>query len=657
MNNDYDIAVKNADGVTIYYKYINNGTELEVTSNNNTKYSGVVVIPEEVTYMGTTRKVTRIGSYAFCLCQGLTHVTIPNSVTHIYGAAFDGCSGLTSIIIPNSVKNIWPCAFQSCSGLTSLSIPNSAIDDCAFAGCSGLTTIIIGKGVNYIGDQAFSGCSSLTTVISEIEDPIEIDTHVFDGIHSDANLIVPQGTKAKYQTTEEWNKFTNIVEVDGKCGDNAYYSYDSTTHTLTISGKGEIYHYFSLPSCEVDHVIIESGIYYIGEHFLEDSPASSITIPSSLTSIDDDSFWFGTVYITDLEAWFNINFHHNTGKANRLFLNGEEIKDLVIPNTVKYISGEGSVTWSGLTSVTIPNSVTSISSEAFQNCYNLTSIKVEDGNPYYDSRNNCNAIIDSNNQLIVGCKNTVIPNSVTSIGHCAFRGCTGLTSITIPNNVTSIGHYAFSNCSGLTSVNIPDKVTSIGDNAFFNCYSLVYISLSSKLTSIGEEAFRYCRNLIDIYCKATNVPNVAPSGFSNSGNITLHVPSESLNNYKSTEPWKNFESIVSLDNSDTQGGQKCSTPTISFSDGVIFFSSETPDVRYRWVISPLCGTNGTAYYNYSKINTQPVTLSVFATKSGYQNSDVATYVFPSLVGDVNQDGVVDVADHVKLSEIIMNQKQ
>ena len=204
-------------------------------------------------------------------------------------------------------------------------------------------------------------------------------------------------------------------------------------------------------------------------------------------------------------------------------------------------------------------------------------------------------------------------------------------------------------------MNIPDKVTSIGDNAFWDCYSLVYISLPSKLTSIGGYAFSYCNSLTDIYCKAKNVPNVGNHCFSNPGNIILHVPSESIDAYKSTEPWKNFKSIVSLDNSDTQGGQKCSKPTISFTEGRIVFSCETPDVSYRWVISTPRGTNGTAY-NYSIERLQPVTLSVFATKSGYQNSDVATYVFPSLAGDVNQDGVVNVADHVKLSEIIMGKE-
>ena len=120
---------------------------------------------------------------------------------------------------------------------------------------------------------------------------------------------------------------------------------------------------------------------------------------------------------------------------------------IIIPDSVTSI-GDNAFAWcTGLTSVTIPNSVTSIGDEAFSGCSGLTSLKVEDGNPKYDSRNNCNAIIESStNTLIAGCKTTTIPSSVTSIGEKAFAHCTDLTSITIPNSVTSIGNGAFSHC-------------------------------------------------------------------------------------------------------------------------------------------------------------------------------------------------------------------
>ena len=136
----YDIEVKNADGVTIYYNYTNDGAELAVTfcgtyyTDYPDEYTGKVVVPEEVTYMEKTRKVTSIGDYTFAYCTNLTSVTIPNTVTSIGEYAFYWCTGLTSISIPNSVTSIGEFAFDNCSGLTSITIPNSvtSISNAAF---------------------------------------------------------------------------------------------------------------------------------------------------------------------------------------------------------------------------------------------------------------------------------------------------------------------------------------------------------------------------------------------------------------------------------------------------------------------------------------------------------------------------------------------
>ena len=168
----HDIEVKNADGVTIYYNYINDGKELAVTFRGSKydsfskEYQGNVAIPEDVTYMNRTRKVTSIGSLAFYKCSYLTSVTIPNSVTSIGYDAFYGCSGLTSITIPNSVTSIGNNAFDGCSGLTSVTIPNSvtSIGEYAFQNCSGLTSITIPNSVTSIGYSAFYGCSGLTSI-------------------------------------------------------------------------------------------------------------------------------------------------------------------------------------------------------------------------------------------------------------------------------------------------------------------------------------------------------------------------------------------------------------------------------------------------------------------------------------------------------------
>ena len=274
----HDIEVKNADGVTIYYNYINDGAELEVTfrgsnsSDYSNEYQGNVVIPEEVTYMNRTRKVTSIGSHAFRHCYGLTSVTIPHSVTSIGRCAFYDCSGLTSVTIPNSVTSIGEYAFYECPSLTSITIPNSvtsignyafyecssltsvtipnsvtSIGGAAFAGCSGLTSVTIPNSVTSIGNYAFSGCSGLTsitipnsvtsigdaafngadisTVVSLIENPFKItgktsDLRTFSqNTFLNATLYVPKGTIDKYKATDGWKDFLFIEEGNGSGGD------------------------------------------------------------------------------------------------------------------------------------------------------------------------------------------------------------------------------------------------------------------------------------------------------------------------------------------------------------------------------------------------------------------------------------------------------
>ena len=195
---------------------------------------------------------------------------------------------------------------------------------------------------------------------------------------------------------------------------------------------------------------------------------------------------------------------------------------VVIPATVTYdgttypvTSIEAIAFWGSteLTNVDIPNSVTEIGQEAFGNCPGLTSIVVESGNPRFDSRNNCNAIIEAtDNELIAGCKNTIIPNSVTKIGNFAFEACSSLTSIVIPNSVTEIGHYAFYSCDSLTSIDIPNSVIEIGYGVFEDCPGLTSIVVESG--NPRYDSRNNCNAIIEtadntlIYgCKNTTIPN------------------------------------------------------------------------------------------------------------------------------------------------------
>ena len=261
----------------------------------------------------------------------------------------------------------------------------------------------------------------------------------------------------------------------------------------------------------------EFAVTYIGSLAFENcSSLTSIEIPNSVTSIGDHAFGECSS-LTSIEIPNSV-----TSIGSSTFYNCSSLTSIEIPNSVTYIGSSAFSSCSSLTSIEIPSSVTSIGENVFYGCSSLTSIIVESGNTVYDSRDNCNAIIETaTNTLIVGCQNTVIPNTVSfigdyafhgcssltsleipsgiiSIGDNAFEGCSSLTSIEIPNSVTSIGHSAFSNCSSLTSIEIPNSVTSIVSSAFYNCSSLTSIEIPNSVTSIGDNAFNYCSSLTSI---------------------------------------------------------------------------------------------------------------------------------------------------------------
>ena len=362
------------------------------------------------------------------------------------------------------LTSIGRLAFYYCFGLTSITIPNSvtSIGNFAFEACFGLTSITIPNSVTSIGQMAFWGCTNLTSITIP-NSVTSIGQEVFDGCPGLTSIVV-ENENTNYDSREDCNA---IIETN--------------TNTLIAGCK---------------NTIIPNSVTSIGSHAFDGcSGLTSITIPNSVTSIGNAAF----TYCIGLTS-------------------------ITIPNSVTSIGKDAFSYCNSLTSITIPNSVTGIGQMAFWGCSSLTLIAVENENTTYDSREDCNAIIEtSTNTLIAGCKNTIIPNSVTSIGSHAFDDCSGLTSITIPNSVTSIGQEAFRCCSNLTSVTIPNSVTSIGNFVFEYC---------SSLTSVT----------VDI-----NTPLAITSNtFSNRANATLYVPKGSKAAYQAADYWKEFKEIIEI---------------------------------------------------------------------------------------------------------------
>lgn len=385
------------------YVLINEGTEVEITGYTGTATE--LVIPSVI----DGKSVTSIGNGCFELGEEeestITDIAIPDSVTNIGRYAFYGCSSLTNITIPESITSIGESAFEDCTGLTSIKMPKNvtSIEYGVFQGCSGLTDITLPESVTSIGDYAFRGCRGLTDITIP-ESVTSIGMYAFEGCAELTDITIPK----------------SVISIDGQVfGDCAGLI------SIKVDDENPIYN--SNGNC---NAIIEANTLISG--------CVNTIIPESVTSIGDSAF---------------------EGCSG--------LTDITIPENVKSIGGFAFRDCIGLRNITIPKNVTSIGDSAFEGCSRLTSIKVDDGNSMYNSDGNCNAIIDTkSNTLIRGCVNTIIPESVTSIGDSAFDECTELTDITIPESVTSIGWYAFKGCTGLTDITIPESVTSIGGGAF-----------------------------------------------------------------------------------------------------------------------------------------------------------------------------------------------
>ena len=559
---------------------IANFTFLECTGLNS------ITIPNSVTSIGDgafsdcsalhsvnmpTNSLTAIGASAFANCYSLTSVTIPGSVTSIGSFAFGGCDGLTSIDIPNSVTNIGDAAFASCYGLTSITIgynvatigsnpfracynlntlqvesgninydsrngcnaiietetntliagckntiipntvkhignyafnncpfsniiiPNSvtSIGNYSFSYCQKLKNITIPNSVASIGMSAFYYCKSLESVTSLITTPFTLGSRTFVLSDSTATkyetLYVPVGTKALYEATDGWNKFNNIVEMEpaGLQDGDTFTEADITYQVISASEK----------TAQLKRGADVSGV---------------VNIPSEVNGFT----------VTAI------------GKA--AFRELRNITAVTIPNSVVTMERSVFDDCSNLISVSIPGSVTSIGVRLFTGCQKLTSVMVANDNPVYDSRNNCNAIIETaTNKLIVGSIASVIPESVVTIGPRAFEDIRGMVSVVIPEGVTGIEELAFVDCSDLKEVTLPSTLASISMNAFLECPSI------TKVTSLITTPFA-----IDKWTFGIEDSNYAdyfnPVVYNTA---TLYVPAGTSALYQATDGWNLFANI------------------------------------------------------------------------------------------------------------------
>ena len=614
------------DGIN--YKLISEAKGAEVISNSEV-YAGDVVVPSSVTYDGVEYRVTSIGESAFWGSY-VTSINIPSTVTSMKENAFRECYYLASVKISDLAAwcSIKFAGFYSnpLSRSTRLYLNDEEIKELvipegvasigrnAFYGCTGFTSVTIPNGVTSIGESAFSGCTGLTSVnISDLAAWCEIQ---FLGNESN-----PLSYAHKlYLNDEEITELTIPDDVT-MIGNNAFCGCTNLTFltipdNITAIGNAAFYGCTGLTSVTIPGSVTSIG----GSAFYNCTGLTTITIPSSVTSIGELAFYdcssLSCVNISDLAAWCEIQFEDYSSNplslAHKLYLNDEEIKELAIPDGVAGIRNYAFWNCTGLTSVSIPNTTTSLGNYAFYGCTGLTSFTIP------------NSVTSLGKGVFWNCTSltsVTIPNSVTSLGESVFDSCTSLTSVTIPNTMTSLGEYVFSSCTSLTSVTISNSVTEIKRKAFEHCSSLATIIIGGAISSISSQAFAYCPNLTDVYCHAESVPSTYYSVFEGSYTeyATLHVPASAIHDYQTNSPWSSFGSIVALDE-DTPETPKCATPTISYQNGELTFRSETEGVDF---VSEITDTDIRKNYEAKVSLTATYNISVYATKAGYKDSDVA----------------------------------
>jgi hypothetical protein len=419
-----------------------------------------------------------------------------------------------------NVTGIGVEAFWGMTKLTSIDIPNSvtSIGDRAFGKC-GFTTLILPTSLTSIGTYAFENCNKLQSITIP-KSVSYIGASPLIECAALKNIIVDKNNKT-------YNS-----------GDNCNAIIHTATNELIQGCKNTV-----IPNT-VTKICIEA--------FRGMTDLTSIDIPNSVTSIGDIAF----------------------GGC-------EKLTTFTIPNSITSIGYAAFAHCEKLQSITIPKSVTSIGQSPLSGCAGIKTIIVDKDNKVYDSRNNCNAIIETEtNELIQGCQNTVIPNTVTRIADYAFYGMSGLTSIDIPNSVTNIGYCVFSNC-GLTTLTIPNSVTYIGQSlvsgntnlksitlseslkhipeATFNrCDALESITIPESVESIEWGAFSDCKNLKSITFKSTTPPAADTGYFYLSlfnlfrtlvdNHVTIHVPTGYKEAYKATnnEAWNEVWSTFTI---------------------------------------------------------------------------------------------------------------
>ena len=371
--------------------------------------------------------VTSIENGAFSgdiTCRDLTEMSIPDSVTAMDGNVFADCKKLKTVKLSNNLPYVQMGTFENCTALENVTLPENIkiIASSAFYNCSALKSIELPESLEKIWFTAFGKCSSLKS------------------IHIPKNV-----------SEIKISAFTNCPSLESITVDDENNTFDSRDNCNAIITTKNNALRVGCKNTEIPETVVKIG----QDAFFGCTGLKNIDIPNAVTEIG--------------------------GSAFALCKNLASVK---LPKSTNKIDSSAFYKCSSLKSVTIPESVSSIQPSAFRNCKNLKTIKVSSKNKTYDSRNKCNAVVETKtNKLILGCAGTVIPKTAETIGSGAFSDCFALKRINIPSGVKKIERFAFSNCKNLAAISFKKSIKTIQEGAFARCKKLRSIYYSGTLSN------------------------------------------------------------------------------------------------------------------------------------------------------------------------------
>ena len=585
--------------------------------------------------------------YKYSGCSRLTSVTIPNSVTSIGNSAFSGCTNLPSITIPNSVTSIGNSAFYGCTNLKkTIWLTNTPPSGYSYTNSA----------INYVSNDQYTSFSNkivypFLSSMFEVDgicyvpvNPSERTCDIIDCKHNNtvanmniASTVSYKGITLHVKEVQPYFCYNNqyiqnlICDNDGIIGANAFYGCTNLT-SAECSNNGNIGNDAFRECTKLTSLTLGEKVLSIGNYSFQNcSSLPSVVIPDSVSVLGEYAF-------SGCSSLANVTLGNHVETLGRYVFQG----------------------CNSLPAISIPASVNSIGNYAFTECTKLKTLIIADRENELSLGSNDNSPLFSScplDSVYIG--GNITYNTSSNSGYSPFYRNTSLRTVVITDKETEISPNEFYGCTNLQNFTVGDGVTSFGDWAFSGCSSLKNLSFGSHLASIGKEAFSDCNSVTQIVSKAATPPSCGTQALDdiNKWNCTLFVPAGSLASYQSAAQWKEFFFINEGSGEEPviPTPEKCAKPTISYDNGKLTYTCETEGVLFTSSIKD----EDIKSYNTDAIDLSVTyTISVYASKPGFEDSDVAIGTLCWIDQQPNTEGIVaedDVTEVKALPVLIQTQ--